>query len=191
MRSGVTYPKHRVDVWWDERTRRRMPPIPLQRRRRLGLREFQDCHSNHCGEADKRTNGNYGQTAILSGEDVHTFVHTRAYAYRTVITLQITTVRSHVGDIRRRGRKDRDLEGRSREKRLGVYERCRRDRRRRERAEEGEGGRRRMERNVRGQREAELREKERERPLENYKLHVVPNRPSKIIPAHPAAIMNM
>lgn len=33
--------------------------------------------------------------------------------------------------------------------------------------------------------------RERERPLENYKLYVVPNRPSKIIPAHPAAIMNM
>lgn len=26
---------------------------------------------------------------------------------------------------------------------------------------------------------------------ENYKLYVVPNRPSEIIPAHPAAIMNM
>lgn len=36
-----------------------------------------------------------------------------------------------------------------------------------------------------------VREKERERPPENYKLYVVPNRPSKIIPAHPAAIMNM
>lgn len=33
--------------------------------------------------------------------------------------------------------------------------------------------------------------RERERLLENYKLYVVPNRPSKIIPAHPAAIMNM
>lgn len=33
--------------------------------------------------------------------------------------------------------------------------------------------------------------RERERPPENYKLYVVPNRPSKIIPAHPAAIMNM
>ena len=28
-------------------------------------------------------------------------------------------------------------------------------------------------------------------PPENYKLYVVPNRPSKIIPAQPAAIMNM
>jgi len=33
--------------------------------------------------------------------------------------------------------------------------------------------------------------REREKPPENYKLYVVPNRPSKIIPAHPAAIMNM
>lgn len=33
--------------------------------------------------------------------------------------------------------------------------------------------------------------RERERPPENYKLYVVPNRPSKIIPVHPAAIMNM
>lgn len=28
-------------------------------------------------------------------------------------------------------------------------------------------------------------------PPENYKLYVVPNRPSEIIPAHPPAIMNM
>lgn len=35
------------------------------------------------------------------------------------------------------------------------------------------------------------REREREKLPENYKLYVVPNRPSKIIPAHPAAIMNM
>lgn len=34
-------------------------------------------------------------------------------------------------------------------------------------------------------------ETEREELPENYKLYVVPNRPSKIIPAHPAAIMNM
>lgn len=145
-----------------------MPPIPLQRRRRLGFREFQDRHSNHCGEADERTSGNYGQTAILSGEGVyvHTFVRTRVYAYRTVITPQITTVRSSVGDTRRRGRKGRDLERRSREKRLGcMYEKCRRDRRWWERTGEREGGRRRMERNVRGQREDEVREKERERGL--------------------------
>lgn len=30
-----------------------------------------------------------------------------------------------------------------------------------------------------------------EGPTENYKLYVVPNRPSKIIPARPRAIMNM
>lgn len=35
------------------------------------------------------------------------------------------------------------------------------------------------------------RGREREELPENYKLYVVPNRPSKIIPAHPAAIMNM
>ena len=39
------------------------------------------------------------------------------------------------------------------------------------------------------------REREREKktrgPTENYKLCVVPNRPSKIIPARPEAIMNM
>lgn len=51
-----------------------------------------------------------------------------------------------------------------------------------------EGGRER-------EREARDRDREgkgeRERSLENYKLYVVPNRPSKIIPVHPAAIMNM
>jgi len=40
-------------------------------------------------------------------------------------------------------------------------------------------------------REGHGRETGRERLPENYKLYVVPNRPSKIIPAHPAAIMNM
>lgn len=88
---------------------------------------------------------------------------------------------------------------RDRENVQGVCarERCRRDERG---ARRGRGRGREREREYDGTDARETRERggegessprERERPLENYKLYVVPNRPSKIIPAHPAAIMNM
>lgn len=144
MYSGVTYPKHRVGAcWYDERTRRRMPPIPLQRRRRSGFREFQDRHSNHCGKADERTKVAITVRLQYYQTKASTYVRTRVHAYRTVITPQITMVRSGVGDTRRRGRKGRDLERRNREKRLGcTYEKgvCRRDRRRGGRERTGGGG---------------------------------------------------
>ena len=47
----------------------------LRRRRRSEFREFQDRHSNHCGDADERMSGNYGQTAILSGGGVHILLY--------------------------------------------------------------------------------------------------------------------
>lgn len=70
------------------RTRTTNADSSLRRRRRSEFREFQDRHSGHCGEADERTSGNYGRTAILSGGGVHVrlYLHTCTHAYRTVIT---------------------------------------------------------------------------------------------------------
>lgn len=102
----------------------------LQRRRRSGFREFQDRHSSHCGEADERASGNYGQTTILSDGGVHVrlYLHTCIRAYRTVI-ISWVTARGQIRcrGTRRRGRKGRDLERRDQRrygKRVrGVYER--------------------------------------------------------------------
>lgn len=62
---------------------------------------------------------------IIRRRRPRTFVLIHVHAYRTVITPQITTDRSDVGDTRRRGRKGRDLECWNRKKRLGcsMYER--------------------------------------------------------------------
>lgn len=157
----------------------------LWRRRRSEFREFQDRHSDHCGDADERMSGNYGQTAILSGGGVHVLLYLyTAYAYWTVITSRVTVARSGVGYATPRPEGSRLGASQDREigkmcKRVCVRERCRRD----ERGDSMEQTRE----TVKGG----SRPREREKPPENYKLYVVPNRPSKIIPAHPAAIMNM
>lgn len=109
---------------------------------------------------------------------------TQAHAYWTVITSRVTVARSGVGYATPRPEGSRLGASQDREigkmcKRVCVRERCRRD----ERGDSMEQTRE----TVKGG----SRPREREKPPENYKLYVVPNRPSKIIPAHPAAIMNM
>lgn len=158
----------------------------LRRRRRSEFREFQDRHSNHCGEADEHTSGNYGQTAILSDGGVHV----RLYLHTCTRAPNCHYIVGNGGQIRcrgrrRRGRKGRDLERQERwGKRIRVV--CERSV-----GEMDEGDTTERTRETRESKEGGSSPRERERPLENYKLYVVPNRPSKIIPAHPAAIMNM
>lgn len=189
--SEPAYPEHRVVRAVQTRTTN--ADSSLRRRRRSEFREYQDRHSNHCGEADERTSGNYGQTAILSDGGVHV----RLYLHTCT---RVPNCHYNVGNggqircrgTRRRGQKGRDLVRRDRE--IGkTCKGCRRDERGagrgrgREREYDGTDARETRERGGEG----ESSPRERERPLENYKLYVVPNRPSKIIPAHPAAIMNM
>lgn len=131
------------------RTRTANVDSSLRRRRRSEFREFQDRHSDHCGEADERTSGNYGQTAILSGGGVHVrlYLHT---CTRVPNCHYIVDNGGQIGCTRHRGRKGRDSVHQDRE--IGktckgcMREKCRRDERRdttertekRARAEKGE-----------------------------------------------------
>lgn len=112
--SEPAYPEHRVVRAVQTRTTN--ADSSLRRRRRSEFREYQDRHSNHCGEADERTSGNYGQTAILSDGGVHV----RLYLHTCT---RVPNCHYNVGNggqircrgTRRRGQKGRDLVRRGRE----------------------------------------------------------------------------
>lgn len=111
----------RVSCYCVVRMRTTSADSSLRRRRRSEFREFQDRHSDYCGDADERTSGNYGQIAILSGGGVHVrlYLHTGTLCTGTRV-LNCHYIAGNGGQIgcrgmRRRGWKGRDLERQNRE----------------------------------------------------------------------------
>jgi len=187
-----------ADVWNEEK--RRML-ILLRRRRRSGYLEFQDRHRDRCAEADEWQLRSRPRCYQVLARFVRTRARTRARNRLSLRQVNDGSIRFDRGTFRISERREAGVvpgactcvcarvHSNVRAGWIGV----RRDGWGNARGQRGGGNRareRERERESKG-RGTQERETGRERLPENYKLYVVPNRPSKIIPAHPAAIMNM